>query len=90
MKYGSSQGIMKIRGKAGRLPPFLQDDILLMRRTLGEDSCLIAMNFSPKAAGECPVPEGSAVGLDIETGGEQASLSEGTLTLPPYAIVILQ
>ncbi|MBQ6508407.1 MAG: hypothetical protein IJI07_02935 [Flexilinea sp.] len=68
----------------------VQDDILVMRRTLGEDSCLIAMNFSPKAAGDCPVPADAAIGMDIETGSDQASLSDGTLTLPPYAIVILQ
>ena len=68
---------------------YTNDDILLMRRTLDGESCLIAMNFSPKEAGECPVPEGAAIGTDIETGAESAVLSAGTLTLPPYAIVIL-
>ena len=68
---------------------YTNDDILLMRRTLDGESCLIAMNFSPKEVGECPVPEGAAVGTDIETGAETAVLSGGTLTLPPYAIVIL-
>ena len=68
----------------------IQDDILLMRRTLGEDSCLIAMNFSPKAAADCPVLADAVIGLDIETGADQASLADGMLTLPPYSIVILQ
>ena len=67
----------------------IQDDILLMRRTLGDDSCLIAMNFSPKAAGECPVPADAVIGMDIGTGADQAVLEEGILTLPPYSIVIL-
>ena len=69
---------------------YVEDDILLMRRTLGDDSCLIAMNFSPKAAGECPVPPEAVIGTDIETGADQASLSDAVLTLPPYAIVILK
>ena len=69
---------------------YVEDDILLMRRTLGDDSCLIAMNFSPKEAGECPVPPEAVIGTDIETGEDQASLSDAVLTLPPYAIVILE
>ena len=69
---------------------YVEDDILLMRRTLGDDFCLIAMNFSPKAAGECPVPPEAVIGTDIETGEDQASLSNAVLVLPPYAIVILK
>ncbi len=69
---------------------YVNDDILLMRRTLEDKSCLIAMNFSPKAAGECPVPEDAAIGTDIETGSETAVLTDSMLTLPPYGIVILE
>lgn len=69
---------------------YVNGDILLMRRTLKDESCLIAMNFSPKTAGECPVPEGSVIGTDIETGDGQAILSSGVLTLPPYGIAILE
>ena len=69
---------------------YVNDDILLMRRTLKDESCLIAMNFSPKAAGTCPVPEDAAIGTEIETGGERAVLADGVLTLPPYGIVILE
>ena len=68
----------------------VQDDILLMRRTLGEESCLIAMNFSPKEAGQCPVEKDMLIGMEIETGEDRAVLSDGFLTLPPYGIVILQ
>ena len=69
---------------------YTNNDILLMRRTLDGESCLIAMNFSPKDAGECPVPESAEIGMDIEVGADAAALAEGSLTLPPYAIVILE
>ncbi len=69
---------------------YINDDILLMRRTQKNESCLIAMNFSPKAAGDCPVPEDAVVMTDIETGSERAVLTDGVLTLPPYGIVILK
>ncbi len=69
---------------------FVKDDILLMRRTLDGKSCLIAMNFSPKAEGDCPISEDALIGVDIETGSEQAVLMDGVLTLPPYAVVVLE
>lgn len=69
---------------------YTNNDILLMRRTFEGKSCLIAMNFSPKEAGACPVPEDAVLGMDIEVGSETAVLSGDSLTLPPYAIVILE
>ena len=69
---------------------FVDGDILLMRRMLNDSSCLIAMNFSPKEAGTCPVPENAAVREDIETGSGACELNGTELLLPPYAIVILE
>lgn len=69
---------------------YISDDILLMRRTLDGESCLIAMNFSPKSAGTCTVPETAEIGMDIETDKDEAALSGSVLTIPPYAIVILE
>ncbi len=69
---------------------FVEGDILLMRRTLNGSSCLIAMNFSPKEAGTCPVPENAAVREDLETGSGACELSGTELLLPPYSIVILE
>ena len=69
---------------------YVNEDILLMRRTLDGAGCLIAMNFSPKTEGSCTVPEDAEIRMDIETGDGQAVLSESVLTLPPYAIVILE
>lgn len=66
--------------------------LCLMRRELGEDALLIAINFSPKewgriATGPCAIAE------DLEVGGDSASLvemdGETLIDLPPYAIVIL-
>lgn len=69
---------------------YTNNDILLIKRTLNGDSCWIAMNFSAKTSGECPVPADLQIGMDIETGDETAILSGETLLLPPYAIVILE
>ena len=69
---------------------YIDNDVLVMKRTLGDDFCLIAMNFSAKDVGECPVPDQAAIGMDIEVDAESAAvLTDGRLTLPPYAIVIL-
>ncbi len=67
-----------------------EGDILLMRRALGENSCLIAMNFSPKESGTCLLPGTPVIGADIETGPDTAMLDGDELTLPPYSIVILE
>lgn len=67
-----------------------EGDILLMRRTLNDESCLIAMNFSPKSAGECRIPADSMISADIETGADKAEIVDGMLVLPPYSIVILR
>ena len=62
----------------------------LLRRTLGEDACYIAINCSSKAPQTITLPEaGLSIVSDLETGTEAAALSGTELTLPPYAIVIL-
>ena len=69
---------------------YAEGDILLMRRTLDEKSCLIAMNFSPKESGTCTLPGTPVIGADIETGQDSAELRDDELALPPYSIVILE
>ena len=69
---------------------FVEGDILLMRRTLNGSSCLIAMNFSAKEPGSCTVPPEAVIGNDIEVSHDKAVLTDSELTLPPYAIVILE
>lgn len=62
----------------------------LLRRTLGEDACYIAINCSSKSAQTITLPEaGLSIVSDLETGADAAALSGTALTLPPYAIVIL-
>ncbi len=61
---------------------------LLRRRAPSGESCLIAANLSAKAVQTVPT-EASAILFDLETGADSASLADGQLTLPPYAIVIL-
>lgn len=63
----------------------------LMKRTLDEDVCYIAINFSAKAAADVALPSAAlAIVSDLEVGTDSAVLSGITLTLPPYAIVILE
>ena len=70
---------------------FIDSELLLMRRTLEGESCLIAMNFSGKSAGTLTLNQSARIAADIETGEDQAVLNgDGlALELPPYAIVIL-
>ncbi len=70
---------------------YVDSELLLMRRTLAGESCLIAMNFSGKTEGTITLENPLEIAYDIETGTEQAVLSEDgtTLALPPYSIVIL-
>lgn len=63
----------------------------LMKRTLNDSVCYIAVNFSAKATAQMTLPaENLAIISDLEVSTENASLSGETLTLPPYAIVILE
>ncbi|MBR4080613.1 MAG: hypothetical protein IKK21_02355 [Clostridia bacterium] len=69
----------------------VDDWTCVMQRTLGEDTLYIAMNFSSSKAQTIELPvDGLAIAEDVETGTEVAALTGATLTLPPYAIVILQ
>ena len=76
------------RGKNETL--FSNELTCLMRRTLEDDACYIAINCSSKAAQTVTLPEaGLAIVSDLETGADAAVLSGTELTLPPYAIVVL-
>ena len=68
---------------------YAEGDLCLMRRETADAACLIAMNFSLTEAGEIGVDGDCAIAADLETGTEAATLNGGTLTLPPYGIVIL-
>ena len=67
-----------------------EGEICLMRRTLGGESVLIALNCSAKDTLACSLPGRADLLFDLETGHEAAALEDDTLTLPPYAIVILK
>lgn len=78
---------------AGALETLVAEgDLLLIRRTSAEETCLIAVNFSTKGEGALEV-EPCRIVADLETGGEAASLdgsgSALLLRLPPHAIVVL-
>ena len=64
------------------------DTLLLMRRSDGSESRLIAINFG-KSADEMTLESSCAIVCDLETGAEAAALDGSTLTLPGRAIVIL-
>lgn len=64
--------------------------LCLMRREADGDACLIAMNFSKDAAGEIPLDGEYAIGCDLETGEDAASVSDDILTVPAYGIVVLR
>ena len=66
-----------------------QGTLCLMKRQAADDACLIAVNFSKKDAEALEVGD-CAIACDLEVGLESAVLSAGTLTLPPYAIVVLK
>ena len=65
-----------------------EGDLCLMRRTAETETCLIAVNFSKAEAGAIEVGA-CAIAEDLETGGDAATLKNGTLTLPPRAICVL-
>ena len=70
---------------------FSDNTTCLMKRTLNEDTCYIAVNFSAKAAADMALPTADlTIVSDLEVGTDNACLSGTTLTLPPYAIVILE
>ena len=66
------------------------DDLCLMRREAGEDACLIAVNFSAKAAGEIPLDGDWQIAADLEAIEGEAKVEGGTLYIPPYGIVVLK
>ena len=72
---------------------FLHSDstTCLMQRTLENNTCYIAINFSAKATAEIALPlDNLSIVSDLEVGTDHATLSGTTITLPPYAIVILE
>ena len=72
---------------------FLQaeGDLLLMKRTDGEDVCLIAVNFSSADSIDCVLPAAcDIVGALLVDDGFPVLSDDGlTVTLPSYGIVIL-
>ena len=66
------------------------DDLCLMRREAGEDACLIAVNFSAKAADEIPLDGDWQIAADLEAIEGEAKVEGGTLYIPPYGIVVLK
>ncbi len=70
---------------------FSDNTTCLMKRTLNEETCYIAVNFSAKAAVDMALPSAAlTIVSDLEVGTDSAVLTGKTLTLPPYAIVILK
>ena len=65
-----------------------EGELCLMRRTLGEESVYIALNFSADTQALCPLQGEAAVLCDLETGEDKASITPEGLSLPPYAIVL--
>ena len=53
---------------------YVDSELLLMRRILENESCLIAMNFSGKSAGSLVLNKSAAIAADIETGTETGKL----------------
>ena len=70
-----------------------EGSLCLMRRVVGDEACLIAVNFSSKAAGSVDM-EACAIAADLEVGEGAATLealdSGCRLTLPPYGIAVLR
>ena len=69
---------------------YVSGDVCLMSREGPAGINYIAMNFSSSADGTCEVPENLKITRDLETGEGKAALDGTKLTLPPYAIVILE
>ena len=68
---------------------------VVMKREKDGACCYIAMNFSPKAENAVTIEAaGLAIASDLEVADGVASVSEAdgvtTVTLPPYAIVVLE
>ncbi len=72
---------------------FILDDkwVCAMERTYGEETLVIAMNFSASKEKSVELPiENMQIAHDLEVGEGAAFLDGSMLTLPPYGIVILK
>lgn len=70
---------------------FYDKNVVLMKRELDGECCYIAMNFSKSAAQTVELPDaGLYIVSDLECGDSAAVLESAKLTLPPYAIVVVQ
>ena len=67
--------------------PCENTDLCLIRRTWGESSVTIAVN--PSLNAHSLTVEGTLTGT-LSGTGQEITLEDGTLTLPPYAIAILR
>lgn len=63
--------------------------VCVMERVLDGAVCRVAINFSAKDA-QTVEAAGWRIAGDLETGTESASIADGVLTMPAYAIVILE
>ena len=68
---------------------------VLMKREKDGQCCFIALNFSRKVEMSIAVPaEGLTIVSDLEVAGGTATMTEAdgatTVTLPPYAIVVME
>lgn len=68
---------------------YSDDFVCVMERTLGGAVSRVAINFSAKEARTVEAA-GWQIAGDLETGTETASMTDGVLTMPAYAIVILE
>ncbi len=72
---------------------FLYSDknIVVMQREKDGESCVIVLNFNGKKAQTAPLPrESMEILYDLEVADGAAALDGASLTLPPYAIVVLK
>ena len=65
-----------------------EGNLCLMKREAGEQTCLIAVNFSKKDAEQTDVGR-CTIAADLEAGEGTAALDGTTLTLPPCGICVL-
>ena len=63
-------------------------NLCVMERTMGDETCLIAVNFSKDTWGQVDA-WGYRIAEDLEVGSDAASMEDSAVSLPPLAIVIL-
>ena len=59
------------------------------KRSYGENTVYVCVNFSSKEALDLPLPDDVALLFDLETGSDACKLDSGSLHVPAYGIVVL-